>query len=75
LHADDAANAFVVAAERMTSAEDTSLSGVYHVVENSSTTMGDVLQSLAAGIGASPPSSFSPWMASFILGFDSSTSM
>lgn len=64
LHTDDAAAAFADAVE----AAD---AGVYHVVDDEPASMADFLATLAALLGAPPPTRIAPWRARLRLGRES----
>jgi nucleoside-diphosphate-sugar epimerase len=63
LHADDAAGAFVAAAE-------SGNGGLWHVVDDEPVTAADFLNALAARLGAAPPRHVPVWLARLLAGRD-----
>jgi nucleoside-diphosphate-sugar epimerase len=61
LHADDAATAFVAAAEAPRS-------GLFHVVDNEPPRVRDLLDTFASKLGARPPGSAPAWLARLVAG-------
>ena len=61
IHTDDAASAYVAAAEKATS-------GVWHIVDNELVQVGTVLQEFAARLGAPAPRRVPAWLAKWLAG-------
>jgi nucleoside-diphosphate-sugar epimerase len=61
VHVDDAASAFVAAAEAP-------VSGLFHVTDDAPAPVGDFLTTFAQHIGARPPGHVPPWLARLVAG-------
>jgi len=71
LHTDDAASAFVKAAEELyKDTPPSSRGGIYHLADERPSSMAQLLQLLAKGVGASEPSYVPKWLASMAVSSD-----